>query len=198
MIADRERFNQAIARFDAANAEDPNVEEFDGQEMPKELLYAQRMTSWLHRLDADAPEAVQLAARCQHIRRWTIPRASYPAGREGYLRWRTELSRFHAETAAGILREVGYDEEMIAHVTKLLRKRQLKQDVDVQLLEDVICLVFLENYFADFSAQHDEGKVINIVRKTWAKMSERGHTAARELQLAPEATVLIRKTLTSP
>lgn len=195
MIPNQTRFNQAIALIDAANAQDPNIERIDGRDVPKELLYAQRMTAWLDAIAPDAPESVRLAARCQHIRRWTIPRADYPAGREGYLRWRAELARFHAETAAEILREVGYDEAMIAVVEGLLRKRQLKNDPDVQLLEDVICLVFLENYFADFSTQFDEAKVIDIVRKTWAKMSPRGHAAALGLALPPGAAELVAKAL---
>jgi hypothetical protein len=193
MIQNQTRFYQAIAGFDAANGQDPNIELVDGQAVPKELLYAQRMTRWLHATAPDAPEAVQLAARCQHIRRWTIPRADFPTGRDGYLQWRAGLARFHAETAAVILREVGYDEAMIAKVEQLLRKRQLKTDADVQLLEDVICLVFLENYFAEFSTQFDEDKVIDIVRKTWAKMSPRGHAAALELELSPVAAGLVAK-----
>jgi hypothetical protein len=193
MIKNRTRFNQAIAGFDAANAQDPNIELVDGQAVPKELLYAQRMTRWLHAIVPDAPEAVQLAARCQHIRRWTIPRADFPTGRDGYLQWRAGLARFHAETAAVILREVGYDEAMITKVEQLLRKRQLKTDADMQLLEDVICLVFLENYIADFSTQFEEDKVIDIVRKTWAKMSPRGHAAALELELSPVAAGLVAK-----
>ena len=195
MTPNQTRFDQAIVRFDAANAQDPNIERIDGHDVPKELLYAQRMTAWLDTIAPDAPESVRLAARCQHIRRWTIPRADFPAGRDGYLRWRAELARFHAETAAGILREVGYDEAMIAVVEGLLRKRQLKSDPDVQLLEDVICLVFLENYFADFSTQFDEAKVIDIVGKTWAKMSPRGHAAALELALSPGAAELVAKAL---
>ena len=195
MISNQTRFDQAIARFDAANAQDPNIEPIDGRDVPKELLYAQRMTAWLHAIAPDAPESVRLAARCQHIRRWTIPRADFPAGRDGYLRWRAELARFHAETAAKILREVGYDETLIAKVEGLLHKRNLKRDPDVQLLEDVICLVFLENYFADFSTQFDEAKVIDIIRKTWAKMSPRGHAAALELELSPDAAELVAKAL---
>ena len=198
MIEDRQRFDRAIARFDEANAEDPNIEVIDGEAIPKELLYAQRMTTWLFRLDDDPPEAVQLAARAQHICRWTMPRADYAAGREGYLRWRTELARFHAETAAAILLDVGYDAAIIGRVEKLLRKRQIKQDPDVQLLEDVICLVFLENYFADFSTQYDEAKVVSIVSKTWTKMSERGQAAALGLSLSPDATALIEKALAQP
>ena len=150
-----ERFERAIERFDAANAKDPNRESVDGVEQPKELLYARRMTACLESFGPDAPEPVRLAARCQHIRRWTRPRTDYSEGRDGYRRWRTDLAQFHATTAAGILRGVGYDDSTVARVESLLRKERLKVDADVQLLEDVICLVFLEHYLFDFAPKHD-------------------------------------------
>ena len=190
-VADSQsRFTAAMARFDAANAEDPRRESVDGEPQPRELVYARRMTAALDRFAPDAPEAVRLAARCQHIRRWTIPRDRYPAGRNGYRRWRTDLGRFHAETAGAILREVGYDEPTVARVEALLRKERLKADPDVQLLEDVICLVFLQHYLADFAAQHDEEKLADILRKTWRKMSDRGRAAALETDLPPELRAL--------
>ncbi len=189
----RERFTDAIARFDAANAEDPRRELVDGEPQPRELVYAQRMTAALDGFAPDAPEAVRLAARCQHIRRWTVPRDRYPAGRDGYRRWRTDLGRFHAETAAMILREVGYDEATVARVGTLLRKERLKADPDVQLLEDVICLVFLQHYLADFAAQHDDEKLTDILRKTWRKMSDRGRAAALEIDLPPELRALVAR-----
>lgn len=194
-IADPVRFDEALARFDAANAEDPNTEQLDGVDYPKELLYAQRMTAWLERLAPDAPETVRLAARCQHIRRWAIPRSDYPMDRRGYKKWRARLAKFHADTAATILREVGYDEETIRQVRTLLRKEKLKLDPEVQLLEDVICLVFLDHYFAAFARQHGEQKLITILRKTWRKMSPRGHEAALGLDLPPELSLLIEKAL---
>ena len=189
----RERFTAAIARFDAANAEDPRREPVDGEPQPRELVYAQRMTAALDRFATDAPEAVRLAARCQHIRRWTIPRDRYPAGRDGYRRWRTDLGRFHAETAGEILREVGYDEATVTRVGALLRKERLKADPDVQLLEDVICLVFLRHHLADFAAQHDDEKLTDILRKTWRKMSDRGRAAALQIDLAPELRALVAR-----
>ncbi len=191
------RFDQAIARFDAANAEDPNRETEGGVEDPRELLYARRMTAWLEKLAADASEAVRLAVRCQHIRRWTRPRRDYPMDVAGYKRWRTDLAQFHAETAGAILRDVGYDEDTIHRVQALLRKEKLKLDPDAQLLEDVICLVFLESYFAEFARQHDEAKLIGIIRKTWKKMSSRGHAAALALDLAPDARSIVEKALAS-
>ncbi|MBV7332766.1 DUF4202 domain-containing protein [Chloroflexi bacterium TSY] len=190
-----ERFYEAIARFDMENAKDPNIEQVEGQNIPKELLYARRMTDWLEKITPDAPEIVRLAARSQHIRRWTIPRSDYPMDKAGYKKWRSTLARFHADTAAEILREVGYAEETIRRVQSLLRKERLKLDPDVQLLEDVICLVFLENYFADFAQKHDEEKLIGIVRKTWKKMSERGREAALLLDLPDRAREVVEKAL---
>ncbi|MXZ70545.1 MAG: DUF4202 domain-containing protein [Acidobacteria bacterium] len=180
------RFRDAILRFDAANAEDPNTEVDGGVPQPKELVYANRMTAALHRFAPDAPETVRLAARCQHIRRWTIPRGDYPEGRAGYRQWRTDLAAFHADTAAEILRGAGYDKRTIARVQALVRKDRLKADPDVQLLEDVICHVFLTHYLADFAAKHDDDKVADILRKTWRKMSDDGRAAVTSLEL-PEA-----------
>jgi hypothetical protein len=198
MIADLERFNAAIARFDAANADDPTTEVFQGAVYPKELLYAQRMTAWLDNLAPEASEALRLAVRCQHIQRWTIPRHTYAMDRHGYLRWRTTLAKFHADTAAAILRDAGYDDATIQRVQTLLRKERLKRDPEVQCLEDVICLVFLEHYLAAFATQHDEVKVLDILLKTWAKMSPRGHEVALTLPMSPEARRLVEQALAEP
>jgi hypothetical protein len=198
MLADPERFNAAIARFDAANADDPTTEVFQGAVYPKELLYAQRMTAWLDNIAPEASEALRLAVRCQHIQRWTIPRHTYAMDRHGYLRWRTTLAKFHADTAAAILRDVGYDDATIQRVQTLLRKERLKRDPEVQCLEDVICLVFLEHYLAAFATQHDEVKVLDILRKTWTKMSPRGHEVALTLPMSPEARRLVEQALTEP
>jgi len=195
MSADASRLARAIAAFDATNAEDPNRESYRGVEQPKELAYAEHMTEWLQRLAPNASEALRLAVRAQHIRRWTIARSDYPMDRAGYKRWRTTLAKFHAETAGRILRETGYDEETVRRVGSLIRKERLKLDPEAQLLEDVACLVFLESYFADFAHAHDQAQVVEIVRKTWNKMSERGHVAAFALPLSREARTLIEKAL---
>ena len=195
---ERTRFADAIARFDRANAEDPNHELIDGAPQPKELVYARRMTEWLDRIAPHAAEPVRLAARAQHICRWTIPRSRYPSGRDGYREWRTTLAGFHAETAQEILREVGYDDATIGRVQALLRKERLKADPDVQLLEDVVCLVFLEHYLEAFAGQHDEAKLVDILRKTWRKMSDRGRQAALGLDLAPELGALVAKAIGEP
>ena len=187
-MADDPRFTAAIERFDALNARDP---------VGKELVYSQRMTQWLDRLAPDASIPLRLAARAQHLMRWEIPRSSFPDGRAGYIRWRTKLYDFHADKAAEVLRDVGYDDATIAQVRSLIRKESLKQSPDMQLLEDVICLVFLENYFADFAKDHDEEKLVRILRKTWKKMSPRGREAAMAIQLGEREKQLIAKALAS-
>jgi hypothetical protein len=188
-MSDPTRFDAAVRLIDQANALDPHG---------KELLYSQRMSAWLDRVEPGASEALKLAARAQHVRRWTIPRSDYPMDRIGYLTWRTTLYRFHAEQAAAILREVGYDEGTIARVASLVRKERIKSDPEAQTLEDVICLVFLENYFAEFAAGHEEGKVINILRRTWGKMSERGRGVALTLEIPPAARRLVERALSEP
>lgn len=186
-----EKFEKVLAAFDAYNRKDPNLELDAGQSYPKELLYAMRMTRRLDVFAPEAPEYLHLAARCQHIGRWEIPRTRYPMDRSGYLKWRNALKQHHATIAEKILRDCGYDEDTIEVVKFLLLKKQLHVNPDTQLLEDVVCLVFLEHYLDDFSSRHDEAKVINILQKTLKKMSPR---AVRE---APEVvrTDHIRKLL---
>lgn len=197
-VSPSDLYEEAIRRIDAANAEDPNREVHEGQEWPKELLYGRRMSKWLERIAPDASEPLRLAARAQHIRRWEIPRDSQPRNRSGYLKWRTSLYRHHADVAGGILKEIGYDEPTIERVRDLLFKKALKKDPEAQVLEDVVCLVFLENYFADFSTQHDEEKIISILRKTWHKMGERGRAEALKLRMPEKARALLEKALAAP
>jgi Domain of unknown function (DUF4202) len=187
------RFQAAIAAFDQANAEDPNQEKTDGKEYPKELLYSQRMSEMQERYAPEASEAVKLAVRAQHIQRWKISRSAYPMDRIGYLQWRTGLYKFHAETAGRIMQEAGYDDEMIARVKSIVSKKGLKVNPETQLMEDVVDLVFIEHYIIGFAAQHpeyDEAKWIQIIRKTWQKMSPRAHefALAGKIKL-PEALV---------
>jgi hypothetical protein len=165
------------------------------REVAKEVLYSQRMTDWLAKLMPEATEALRLAAHGQHICRWTIPRESYPLDRVGYLQWRTDCKKMHADKLGEILRAVGYEEATIERVQALVRKEHLKSDPETQLLEDVVCLVFLENYFAEFAREHDEAKLIDIVRKTWKKMSDRGHAAALELPLSTETRKIVEQAL---
>ena len=194
MIADQGRFDATIAAFDAANAEDPNLDE--GQ--PKELLYARRMSAMLARFAPDASEAVQLAVRAQHIQRWKTPRSSYPMDRQGYLQWRTGLYKFHAETAGRIMQLNGYDAATTERVQAAVGKKGLKVNAETQLLEDVTDLVFLEHYIAGFAAQHpdySEEKWIEIIRKTWQKMSAdaRAFVLAGKVSLPDTAKPLILK-----
>lgn len=190
VIENPDRFNAAIAAFDSANSADPNRERDGGAEHPKELVYARRMSMMLERFAPDAPEAVRLAVRCQHIRRWEVPRDEFPRTPEGYRAWRRKLMDLHAEAAGRILRDAGYDEATVAHVQALVRKERLKRDPDSQLVEDVVDLVFLEHYLERFVAEHpeyDEPKLADILKKTWAKMSERGRDAALTLVKLPAA-----------
>jgi hypothetical protein len=185
----------AFQLFEAANKQDPNTEIFEGTSYPKEVLYGIRMTERLHEFAPNASEALQLAARCQHICRWEISRESYAMNREGYLRWRQDLKIFHARKASSILQDVGYNQDTIAKVCFLLEKKQLKKNDETQTIEDVICLVFLEYYFEPFALKHPEDKTIEILKKTWRKMSVKGQEAALKLPLSKYASELIFKAL---
>lgn len=191
-----DKFDRAIAGFDAQNAQDPNRDPQSGR--PKELVYAERMTHWLEKLAPQASEALRLAVRAQHIRRWDIPRDGYPMDRIGYLKWRTDLKHVHAKLAGEILRDTGYDAVTVGRVQSMLRKERLKEDAEAQTLEDVACLVFLENYFADFAKGHDAEKVISILRKTWKKMSPKGQAAALGIDMPKDARALVEKALAAP
>ncbi|HAF77330.1 MAG TPA: DUF4202 domain-containing protein [Maribacter sp.] len=194
-MATTDKLLLAFQQFDEANKQDPNTEVFEGTTYPKEVLYGIRMTERLNAFDPNASEALRLTARCQHICRWEIPRESYEMNREGYLRWRQELKKFHATKAASILEDIGYDKETIDNVKFLLQKKQLKKNEETQTLEDVICLVFLEFYFEPFAHKHPEDKTIDILQKTWRKMSTKGQEAALELPLSKFSLDLITKAL---
>lgn len=189
------KFQKAIEWIDAENAQDPNTEIHESVSFPKELLYSDRMYAKLMDFHPNASEAVQIAAKAQHICRWKIARESYPMDRVGYLKWREELKKFHAKTTATILEKAGYDEDFIARVSFLIEKKLLKKDEETQLLEDVICLVFLEYYLAPFVEKHDTEKLKNIILKTWNKMSDKGHQAALQISYSPENLQLIKDAL---
>jgi hypothetical protein len=191
------RFADAIERIDLANAADPRDEPGPAGPRAKELVYGERMSAWLARLAPEASEALQLAVRAQHIRRWQIPRSEYAEGRDGYRQWRSRLAQFHAETVAVILREAGHDDAMIARVASLVRKEKYKTDAEAQTLEDVACLVFLENHFAEFAAHKDEAKLIDILQKTWRKMSPRGQRAALTIELPEKLRKLVEKAVSA-
>ena len=188
-------FQKAIAWIDAENAQDPNQETYNSEVFPKELLYSNRMFERLSSFEPNASEAIQIAAKAQHICRWKIARESYPMDRVGYLKWREDLKKFHAQTTAKILEKADYSPEFIARVSFLIEKKLLKKDAETQLLEDVICLVFLEFYLDDFVQKHDTEKLKNIILKTWHKMSDKGHEAALKINFKAENLELIKEAL---
>lgn len=190
MILDVVRFNQAIANFDDLNRQDPTMEEAEGKAYPKEFLYSERMSNMLKRYASSASEALQLAARCQHVQRWKSARASYPMTKAGYYQWRTELKAFHADTARQVLLEVGYDEATVERVCALVMKALPSGDTEAQILEDVIVLVFLESYLEQFVASHadyDAAKFADILHKTLRKTSANARSAAQTMIVLPVA-----------
>jgi len=194
-VADSERFKRALARFDEENSRDPHRELVNGVEQPRELIYAKWLTDWLLRLCPDASEELRLAARCQHLRRWEVPRNSYPMTRVGYLQWREGLKKFHAQKAGEILSEVGYLELVIMRVQSLNLKKDFPKDLETRALEDALCLVFLEHQFADLAAKTAEDKMINAVQKTWKKMTEKARAEALKLSYGEREKKLIEKSL---
>ena len=190
-----QKFDEAIQLIDKANALDPNKVMLGEKEYPKELLYSQRMTEVLASTVSEPSEALQIAIRAQHIRRWAIARKEYPMDRTGYYQWRNDLKKMHAETASDILQKVGYDAEFIDRVSFLINKKSIKKDSESQTLEDVACLVFLRYYMADFIAKHTDEKVIGIIQKTWKKMSSEGHTLAQKINFSDRGAKLIAQAL---
>lgn len=184
-------FEEALAAIDRVHAEDPEKE--GGR--PKELIYAERMSVWLAKLAPQASESLRLATRCQHLRRWALPRSDFPEGKVGYLRWRKEESLAHAKLAGELLGTAGYGAEAVKRVQSLIKKERIKHDPEAQLLEDTACLVFLESEFAAFAPKHDEAKLVDILRKTWLKMSPQGQQAALGIKLAPQLGALVEKAL---
>lgn len=191
----QDQLEKILEAIDQANSADPNQEIEGGIAQPKELLYGRRMSAWLAQLRPEADAALQIAARAQHIRRWEHPREEYPMDRKGYLAWRRGLYTFHAEQVGAIMEANGVDAALIERVSFLLHKKQLHDDADTQALEDAACLVFLEFHIAEFAAKTDHEKMINIVRKTWRKMSDQGHEFALKLNYTPEVSALIGEAL---
>jgi hypothetical protein len=187
--------DQAIQLIDQINAEDPNKEPWKGKAFPKELLYSHRMTKKLGEFAPDASEQLKIAVRAQHIGRWKIQRSEYPMDRTGYLTWREELKKMHADLTGKILSETGHDEAFISRVKFLIRKKQLKTDLETQILEDVVCLVFLEYYLEDFIAKHEFEKIKDILKKTWDKMSEKAQKEALQLNFSSQSLRIIQEAL---
>lgn len=196
MAESDERLTRAIAAFRAANAEDPNTIDDGGVERPRELVDAERLAAWVRRLEPQASEPLTLASYCQHLQRWQSPRESYEPGRIGYLKWRKDLHRLHADAAERILRDAGYGDDTILAVREINLKQSMRTNADVQAMEDALCLSFLEHEFGDFSAKHDDAKVIDIVQKTWRKMSDKAHEIALTLPLSGRPLELVQRALT--
>ena len=190
-----DRLAGALDAIDAANAGDPHTIMIDGLPRPKELAHAELMTRWVRTLDPDCSDEQLLAARAHHLRRWTIPRDSYPDGRAGYLRWRTALKRQHADDVGEILRGAGYDDDVIARVQAIVSKQGLGRDPAVQVHEDALCLVFLETQLDELAGKLGEDKTIDVLQKTAKKMSPAGLQAALGLRFAPDAAVLLERAL---
>jgi hypothetical protein len=193
--AEAGRFQAALRRFDEENARDPNLETVSGVSHPRELLYAARLAGWVLKLSPDASEALRLAARCQHICRWQIPRGSYPMTRPGYLQWRSDLKKFHARKAGEILRACGYPEETVARVQELNLKKNFPGDPECCVLEDALCLVFLEFQLAGLAEKTAADKVVNAIQKSWKKMTPGAREAALKLVYAPRESALIQQAL---
>jgi hypothetical protein len=188
---DDERFSRAVAAIDHANADDPNEIMVRGELRPKELAHSELATEWVRRLESEPGESALLAVRAHHIRRWMIPRSSYPTGRAGYLRWRRALHRLHADEVGEILKRVGYDDPTIERVQRIVAKRDLGTDRDAQLLEDALCLVFVETQLHDLGQRLDRPKMLDVVRKTLAKMSAEAIELALTIDLVDEDRALI-------
>jgi Domain of unknown function (DUF4202) len=195
---DAGRFERAVAAIDAANADDPARIVVRGAERPKELAHAELVSEWVGRLRPDASEELLLAARAHHVRRWEIPRDSYPDGRSGYLRWRRALHDLHARITGEILEEAGYEPATVQRVQAIVRKRDLAHDPDVQALEDALCLVFLETQFDALADRLDTEKMDDVVRKTLVKMSDDGKRLVLELDLGDEERAALERALRPP
>ncbi len=199
-MTEKARLAQALEAVDQANQADPNREGVNGEALPREYAYSLHMTRWLFELEPEPSERMQIACRAQHIERWTMPRSEFGEGKQNYYQWRQACGRMHGRRAAEIMAESGYPQDECDRVETILTKRELRQDPDTQLLEDVACMVFLERYLAQFfddNPDYDKEKWLHIVRRTWGKMTPRGHEAALKLagDLPPHLLALLQEAL---
>lgn len=194
-------FDKTDAMINAANSEDPNNDtDENGKIWPKELLYSNRMSNILQRFAPAADDVCKLAIRAQHIQRWKSARNTYPMDRVGYLKWRTDLYHFHAETLGSLMVQAGYNADDVERARKMVGKKGVKSNPDTQLLEDVAGLTFIEYYmlaFVDKHPDYNEEKWISIVQKTWKKMSASGQQFALSggIKLPEPLVPLIQKAL---
>ncbi len=186
---------QVLIAIDEINAQDPNTTEIDGKSQANELLYGHYMTACLNEHWPQANELLQIAVRAQHIKRWHLKRTEFAAGKAGYLLWRKEQGKFHAQLTKEIMLENNYNEDDAETTAIIIRKEKLKTNENSQTLEDVACLVFLSYYFDAFAAKHTEDKIVRIVQLTWRKMSEHAHNIALSLTLPEHLAKLVSKAL---
>ncbi|MGO2880180.1 MAG: DUF4202 domain-containing protein [Halomonas sp.] len=189
------RLEQVLTALDQLHSEDPKTVNVADEPLPAELLYAQRMSKWLAHLNQAPSECLQIAVRAQHLQRWQVAREAYPEGRVGYLTWRRDQGIRAGDTTAQLMREAGYSAEDAERVITLITKKGLGRDADVQTLEDCACLVFLENYFADFSRKVERDHMVRIIQKTWRKMSPQAHELALTLPMSPASAALVKEAL---
>lgn len=189
------KLEKAFSLFDTYNQQDPETLIHEGASYPSEYFYALQLHRWVLDLVPDATESLLLASRSQHIGRWEIKRNTYPEGRVGYLNWRSNLAKHHAEIANSILLKAGYEGDILEEVKKIILKKGIKTDIEVQTIEDALCLVFLEFQFENFYKKHTEDALIRILQKTWSKMSDKGRSAALTLNYSAEAKEIISKAL---
>lgn len=192
---DAKRFESALRRFDEENSHDPNREDFAGSSQPRELLYSRWLTDWVDRLEPHASEPLRLAARCQHLCRWQIPRSSFPMTRHGYLQWREKLKKFHAQKTGEILQELGYRESLVSRVQSLVLKQGFPNDSEGRVLEDALCLVFLEHQFGQLAARNSDEKMVSVLQKTWKKITPKAQEIALSLSYNSRQKELLARAL---
>ncbi len=195
ICANPNRFQVAIRRFDEENAKDPNREAVGGVLQPRELVSAQWLTRWVLKLCPNASEELRRAARCQHLCRWQVPRNSYPMTRAGYLKWREDLKKFHGRKSGEILKEAGYPQGTLVRVQALNLKKDFPADPESRVLEDALCLVFLEHQFAALAEKTSEEKMIGALQKVWKKMTPTAQKMAAELSYGPSEKSLLERAL---
>ncbi|MEX0767996.1 MAG: DUF4202 domain-containing protein [Microthrixaceae bacterium] len=190
-------YESACEQIDSANSQDPNTINYQGHSHCKELLHSQMMTTWVERLDSEATEEQLLAARAHHFRRWIYPRSDFPAGRSGYLRWRSQAKKRQAAEVAELLINCGYPQESVQRVATIIRKEHLSSDSDVQTHEDALCLVFLDTQLDSVAHKLGDSEMVEVIIKTLPKMSPQGIDAVSLLELSPEGADLVARAVTA-
>jgi hypothetical protein len=189
------KLTQAFELFDTYNQQDPTSFIWEGTSYPQEYFMALKLHEWVEKLMPEASEPLLLASRSQHIGRWTVARNSYPEGKVGYLTWRKDLGKFHAKTAGELMAQVDYDAETIERTQQIILKQRIKQDAEVQTIENALCLVFLEYQYEAFHPKHEADKVIDILKKSLLKMDAHGHSFALKLSFSEKGLSYVQEAL---